>query len=1130
MSALQHRDCPGDEVLQEMAAGISSPELAEQTMEHVVRCSICGPALRRYLREFSTEESPENARILQQLQSSTPRWQKRLVREVSAGPKWSPWLKMVPVFAALLIVVTGIVQGPSVLAEFKVHQAQKKAATAFSGRRTTEMRLTSVDYSPYRPFPTVLGSDSGRELDEIPPELTSASSAAAEKLRAEKADPRWLQVQGRVLLWEATTSSLERAEKDFEKARSAGLASPSLEIDLAASYFERDSRAEHPNLQRTLNLLSEVLSKPKLSSDDRASALYNLAIAYEKTQAWDLAVTTWEQYLQVDSSSAWANEARQHLKDAKARLPAKSQKSYDSPTFLLDRLAHHDLQPEDLEQFQQNALARWLPVALSDRNTDSYRALTALADILAEGHTDLWLKEFIAADGPGDIAGVEALSAAVAANERGLYGPAAEQADAAARLFAQKKNLPGRLFAQFQEVYAKRSLLQGEKCLARADPLWDELSHTKYRWLQGQVALERAQCRNFHGDLADSDSDSKISLRLAESSHFPVLELRVLGISASMQSQQGRCEGAWEQGIHGLQRYWQGAYPRDRLDQFYSVMWQCTEESGSLYAAEALLQHTIAMRQASTTRNSFREAMLHLRLRNMFMAQKHYAMAENEDALASSLLKNLKKDEKIDATEYQLINDIEPAELQLQQGDPERALATIKRVGEMLKTVQNDLVRLSFNRVLGSIDQELRRFDEATTAYQTAISIAEAGLDSLKDGNERLKWLKATDDSYRGLVRVLLEQKKDKEALGRWEWYQSRPLLQGFHSGGRPGSSTLPDKKGRKAPSQPLAAAVGITRLVYANFKDGLQIWTSTSKGMESTWVKVKQQDFERVVREFAERCSTPDSSLSEVQEQGAWLYSQLVQPVIAWLPESEAVVVELDRSAYNLSIEALTSPAGWYFGEKYPVVYSSGSLMEQALRSPGPVDPQSEVFVLDASHSPGSGYLPGMEAQKTAIAHNFPRTRIVDSAGTSWTEVAARLKSSHVFHYMGHGRRDGSGTSLVFNANESLRAKDIAAEQFAHSQLVVLAACSTAIGRDNGLLDTNSLVRAFLMAGVPRVVASHWDVDSETTSRLMISFYRSITSGKSVAQAIYEARKEVLLSHAHPYYWASFSLTGRAS
>jgi CHAT domain-containing protein len=1128
MNTPLHRNCPDDEVLQELAAGISSPELAQQTMQHVARCSVCGPALRRYLREFTDERSPENERILAQLQSSTPKWRRQFVRSVSAPPKRAPWLKLVPAFLALVLVVAGIFEGPGLVAEFKVRRAEKQAARAFAGRRTTEMRLASADYAPYKPFPTVLGSEGGRELDELPPELTSASSAANEKLRAEKADPRWLQVQGLALLWESTPSSLEKAERDFEKARAEGLNSPSLEIDLAASYFERDSKSEHPNLQRTLNLLNEVLSTRKLDQQERASALYDLAIAYEKIQVWDMAVSTWEKYLEVEPSGQWTNEARQRLKDAKAKLTARSHKDYSSPASLLDQLARRDFQAEDLEQYQEKALGRWLLPALREKDKDSSRALAALADLLSEEHSDAWLKEFIAALHPGSLEGVEALSAAVVANEKGLYEPAVQQAEVAQRLFAQQKNSPGKVFAQFQEVYGKRSLLQGEKCMIRADPLWDELSRTRYRWLQVQVALERAQCRNFRGDLADSDSDSKVSLNLAEESHFPVLELRVLGISASMQSQQGRCDGAWNQGIQGLTRYWQGAYPRDRLDQFYSVMWQCTEEAGSLYAAEALLQHTIAMRQASATRNSFREAMLHLRLRNMFLAQKQYPLAEHEDAQASSLLNNLKKDEKIDATEYRLINDIEPAELQLQQGDPERALQTIQRVGGMLKTVQNDFITLSFNRVLGSIYRELGRLNEAATAYQTAIGVAEEALDSLKDGDERLKLLRATDESYRGLVRVMLDQKKDAEALERWEWYKSRPLLQGLYPAGGPGSGTSPEKR-RKAPLQPRAAA-GTTHLIYANFKDGLQIWTSSSKGVTGTWVQVKQLDFERAVRDFAERCATPDSSLGDVQEQGAWLYSRLLQPVIARLPESDPVVVELDRSAYNLSLEALSSPAGWYFGEKYPVVYSSGAEMEQALRSPAPVDSRSEVFVLDASHSPGSGYLPGMEAQRNAIAGIFPRTRIVDSAGTSWGDVRWRLKSSQVFHYMGHGRRDGSGTTLVFNANESLRAKDVVPEIFAHADLVVLAACSTALGRDNGLLDTNSLVRAFLAARVPRVIASHWDVDSETTSRLMIRFYQNMPGDRSVAQAIFRARKEILLSHPHPYYWASFSLTGRVS
>jgi len=136
----------------------------------------------------------------------------------------------------------------------------------------------------------------------------------------------------------------------------------------------------------------------------------------------------------------------------------------------------------------------------------------------------------------------------------------------------------------------------------------------------------------------------------------------------------------------------------------------------------------------------------------------------------------------------------------------------------------------------------------------------------------------------------------------------------------------------------------------------------------------------------------------------------------------------------------------------------------------------------------------------------------------------------NQIFHYIGHGQRDGTGTSLVLNAKDSLRATDIDPKLFSRSHLVVLAACSTALGKESGLLDTNSLVRAFLTAGVPSVIASHWDVDSASTSRLMVNFYQNIAAEKSIVQAIYLARKEILVDKPHPYYWASFSLTGRLS
>jgi CHAT domain-containing protein len=383
---------------------------------------------------------------------------------------------------------------------------------------------------------------------------------------------------------------------------------------------------------------------------------------------------------------------------------------------------------------------------------------------------------------------------------------------------------------------------------------------------------------------------------------------------------------------------------------------------------------------------------------------------------------------------------------------------------------------------------------------------------------------------------VLLEQNRSQEALERWEWYQSRPLLQSKHDRGKSSAEPLLVKTSSVAPSP----ASSETRLVYANFKDGLQIWVSNGKGVQGKWVNVRQQDFERAVRDFIERCATPESSLDEIHERGRGLYAWLLQPVIAELPPSQLVVAELDRPAYNLPLEALMSPGGWYFGEKYPVSYSPGRSMEQSLRVPAPVGPRAQLLLLDASHAPEAGFLPGVDEQRSEITGMFPQTKIIDSASSGWAEARNRLARSEIIHYMGHGKPNGSGTSLDYNAKQSLRAKDLSSDLLKRSQLIVLAACSSGRGKDHGLWDSNSLVHAFLAAGVPRVIASHWNVDSLTTSRLMISFYRHVAANEPVTRAVFDARTDILRSeetpgskphpYSHPYYWAGFSLTGRVN
>ncbi len=107
------------------------------------------------------------------------------------------------------------------------------------------------------------------------------------------------------------------------------------------------------------------------------------------------------------------------------------------------------------------------------------------------------------------------------------------------------------------------------------------------------------------------------------------------------------------------------------------------------------------------------------------------------------------------------------------------------------------------------------------------------------------------------------------------------------------------------------------------------------------------------------------------------------------------------------------------------------------------------------------------------------------------------------------------------------------------NADLVVLSACETARGklsRGEGIV---GLTSAFLFAGSRSVVASLWDVNDESSSLFMESFYGGLKSGLSKPDALRQARLETMRrqirsavtgqreSLASPYFWAPFILVG---
>lgn len=95
---------------------------------------------------------------------------------------------------------------------------------------------------------------------------------------------------------------------------------------------------------------------------------------------------------------------------------------------------------------------------------------------------------------------------------------------------------------------------------------------------------------------------------------------------------------------------------------------------------------------------------------------------------------------------------------------------------------------------------------------------------------------------------------------------------------------------------------------------------------------------------------------------------------------------------------------------------------------------------------------------------------------------------------------------------------------------LVVLSACSTALGKESRGEGLIGLTRGFMYAGASSVVASLWEVNDEATAELMKRFYANmLQQGMTPAAALRAAQNSIRQEPGwrSPYYWAAFTLQG---
>ncbi|HLF83319.1 MAG TPA: CHAT domain-containing protein, partial [Blastocatellia bacterium] len=139
--------------------------------------------------------------------------------------------------------------------------------------------------------------------------------------------------------------------------------------------------------------------------------------------------------------------------------------------------------------------------------------------------------------------------------------------------------------------------------------------------------------------------------------------------------------------------------------------------------------------------------------------------------------------------------------------------------------------------------------------------------------------------------------------------------------------------------------------------------------------------------------------------------------------------------------------------------------------------------------------------------------------------EAAPRARFLHLASH-GYFRRDNPMFSFLKLADANLHFYSLLDLQL-NAEMVTLSACHTGVNKVFPGDELHGLVRGFLYAGAPSVVASLWAVSDRSTADFMREMYSQIRAGATKRAALRRAQLAVKDAYGHPYYWAPFVLMG---
>ena len=406
-------------------------------------------------------------------------------------------------------------------------------------------------------------------------------------------------------------------------------------------------------------------------------------------------------------------------------------------------------------------------------------------------------------------------------------------------------------------------------------------------------------------------------------------------------------------------------------------------------------------------------------------------------------------------------------------------------------------------------DGELRL---AQRDLHEGLSLLERQRSGVIDLHQRAQMFEAARDLFGESIVTALELGDAEHAFNLAERARGRALLDFLH-------------RAQLTPARREAEPLSLSQVQAALSRDAAIVSYSEVAGRVLAFVahrgelRVVQSNLApNSIRTLATECSAAvaASSAKHVTTACGEAANAIWSPVAKWLTGATTIGVVPSPSLANLPFVALYDRQRRRFvGQHYTFVQApSASILVDASRraerrrSRGTVIVAATTF--DRIRFPHLTTLFHVEREANAIAALRPQPIVLSGSHVTKERIVQTLGGAAVLHFAGHGVTDAARAAesrLLINARgpeDDLTADVIASLNLGSMELAYLSACrsGTSGGRSDGI---ENLALAFVVAGVPAVVASRWDVADDSAADVAIRFHRSFSHVGDPAAALHE-------------------------